>query len=403
MGLLLADAGVDPRVLALTRALGIEKSTASRVARGVRAADGAAALLEFPAPEGILKVVAACEARGASPQRIDEVRSAIDELRKCFDEIPGGRIVAVEALRGGPSGGSRRANASVERARVREERAAARAIFAGLRSMHGCAARFQYLLRIQLPIEGSDLLEPASVSLLEGFVRLRPGAPIQLHASRIQRRDEPAEGLRTLEGEPIGFHIERALMTEFCAGTQERLVSRRQGPYIQLELGPADPPIDKPMSVALAFRELARDARYAGADVRFGCIRHLFRRPVERVRIEFMVPRGYLADAVPVFRCSQDLFGTPDLRNGPPDDGRDGIEVSARYLAMGRGAGEASEAPDAAPEGDREVVRRVFERLKLDPNDFDRYRLDLAYPLLGVWNEMWYELPRRGGGEVSGR
>lgn len=396
---LLADASCEPRVGALTKVLGVEKSTASRVARGVRAADGVEALREFPAVEGILKVVAACEAHGAPRKSAATAREAIEELRKCFDAIPGGRIVAVEALRGGVARPSRRIKPGDARTPAREERAAARAIFSGMRSIHGCAVDFNYNLRIQLPAAKGDQLEPASVSIMQGFVRLRPGVPMRLHGSRIRRDDEPASGLQTLEGEPIGFHIERTMMNEFCAGPHDRLLSRREDPFVYLELGPEDPPIDRPMTVAFAFRELARDQRFASADVRFGCIRHMFRRPTERACLEFMVPHGSLASAAPVFRCSQDFFGKPDLLHGPPADGRDGIAVGARYVPMGRGIG-------AAPEGCpvvTDALKRVFERLRLDPDAFDRFRLELAYPLLGVWNEMWYELPPRPARATSGR
>lgn len=396
---LLADASCEPRVTVLTKVLGVEKSTASRVARGVRSEDGMEALLEFPAVEGVLKVVTACEVHGAPRKSVEAAREAIEELRKCFDRFPGGRIVAVEALRGGGARPTRRVKPGDMRTPGRAERAASRAVFSGLRSIHGCSVDFNYNLRIQLPTPEGDRFEPASVSIMQRFVRLRPGAPIRLHGSRIRREDEPASGLQTLEGKPIGFHIERTLMTEFCAGPQDRLLSRREDPYVYLELGPEDPPIDRPMTLAFAFRELARDQCFASGDVRFGCIRHMFRRPTERACLEFMVPHGSLGSTVPVFRCSQDLFSKPDLLHGPPADGRDGIAMAIRYIPMGRGIGTA---PDGCPVVS-DALKRVFERLRVDPNAFDRFRLELAYPLLSVWNEMWYELPPRPVRATSGR
>jgi hypothetical protein len=206
MASLLAEVGCAPRVQALVRDLGIEKSTASRVARGVRAADGESALREFPAVDGIAKVVAACEGR-ASAVRIAEARRAIDGLRASFAEFPGGRAVAIEAL-GGRSGATAGATDGARRgtdmrSRVRAERAAARAIFSGNRFFHGASAAHQYSLRVQIPTASGDLFEPAGISVISGLARLRRGAPIAVHASRVQKGTSEPLGLLTLEGEPV--------------------------------------------------------------------------------------------------------------------------------------------------------------------------------------------------------
>ncbi|MBI1304582.1 MAG: hypothetical protein GC172_12485 [Phycisphaera sp.] len=184
-------------------------------------------------------------------------------------------------------------------------------------------------------------------------------------------------------------------MREFCAGPCDRLQSRREGAYVRLELGPKDPPIDKPMTIAIGFRQLSRDRRFATARERFACIRHMLRRPVESLVIDFMVPSGYLRDVIPRYRREHDPFATPDLLNGPPVEEFGAVGYSAEYQPMGRGIPPREPGHAGTISADADVVARAFERMSLDPDDFERYRLSVRYPLPGVWHEMWYRLPER--------
>jgi hypothetical protein len=65
---------------------------------------------------------------------------------------------------------------------------------------------------------------------------------------------------------------------------------------------------------------------------------------------------------------------------------------------MGRGLREQGDDSH----GSGAIVARAFDRMRLDADDFDRYRIELEYPLAGVWYEMWYELPARGRRSRSG-
>jgi hypothetical protein len=112
------------------------------------------------------------------------------------------------------------------------------------------------------------------------------------------------------------------------------------------------------------------------------------RRPTKLFVLEVLVWPGAFASG-PSVHFNMDVQRNPDPIKGPPADGREQLEQSSQFVYMGKGFARkgSSRADGYVP-----MFRRSMELLGWNPEGFDRYRLEIEYPLQFVGMQSWFEL-----------
>jgi hypothetical protein len=164
-------------------------------------------------------------------------------------------------------------------------------------------------------------------------------------------------------------------------------VEARDRSYL-LWLDKKDPPLDTPVSLAYGmhypdFIDRVKSDRY-----HFACTNYTMRRPTKLFVLEVLVWPGAFASG-PSVHFNMDVQRNPDPIKGPPADGREQLEQSSQFVYMGKGFARkgSSRADGYVP-----MFRRSMELLGWNPEGFDRYRLEIEYPLQFVGMQSWFEL-----------
>lgn len=387
---LLDAAGISgPRVRHLTETLGIDKSVASRLARGLRAQSLTELLRELPAAEGLGRIVAACDQQGAPPDTVAAARQAIGALETAVRSLPGGRAGLATAL-----AGSTDEAAAGGASRARAERAARRSAFNASCFLQGVWVEAAVHGLIIGPGSTRDRLHQAMVNGAIGVRRLRPGPPITVGGVYGSPLNAGPPMRTTLAGEAIGDDPSRALLTEFCAGDMDRLQVDRAGSTYLLWLGRNDPQLDHPTSVVYGVKNLDFVERFRSDRYHYACTNYTVRRPTRLLLIEVLIWQGAFGPRGPELRLSMDPMRTPDPIGGPPADDREMMEHAVGYAPMGRGFDRrgSRRADEYVP-----IFRRAMQQLGWNPADFARYRLEIEYPLGFVGIQTWFALADRPG------
>lgn len=376
------------RVRELTAVLGIDKSTASRLARGLRAEDVAGAVREMPAIEGLGRFIEACAAGGADRGAVERALGALERFEGAVREIPGGRAGLVTALAGpGDVEKSERASPEASRARARAERAARRAAFDAARFLQGITVDESVYGLFIGPGSRPDRLHQAVLNAALGIRRLRPGPPITVGGLLGSPLQEGAPTRVSLGGAALGNDAREAMLTEFCVGAEGRLRVDRQGRAYRMWVGEDDPPIDEPMSVVYGMRMPDFIERVKSERYRWACINYQVRRPTRRLTLEVFVHAPGLSP--PRLVMSMEPGRTPDPIGGPPADGRELLEQTSRLVPMGRGLERRG---SASSDAHLPMFRRALELLGWDASTLERYRLEVEYPISFVEMQVWMEL-----------
>src|SRR5499427_8223096 len=98
-----AVAGPRPRPTRVARAIGLDKSLASRLVRSVRATSDMDLMHFVPSPGG-LHIFADLALRHADPASVDHLRAAADRFSELLDAAPGGRAAIGAQIEGRPPG-----------------------------------------------------------------------------------------------------------------------------------------------------------------------------------------------------------------------------------------------------------------------------------------------------------
>lgn len=388
--LLAALAAGDPRPADLQSRLGLDKSLASRLIRGLRGEEAAAAALELPAPEGLRLVLAACAERGLAGADLPPTHTAIDLLDGAFARFPGGRRAALAAL---APAGDRSARSA------RAERAARRAAFAAASDLHGLevdTAYFGLLMGPTAPAAHphadeppSNRLDQAMLSATLGLRRLRPGPPLTLGGVHGSPLNEGPPQRTTLDGRPISLDPTVVLLPQFCAGIERDVRVERSGSAYRLWIDERSPPIDRPVHLVYGLRSVGFVERLVSERQRWACTTYVVSRPTRELVVDILVPEGAFGDDAPLLRWNLDPFPKLDPVAGPPRDGRDTLQttVAARRVTAQDHASE--------PEPTRSILERGLELLGWDRARLVHHRLAMDFPPLLVGLQIWFPLAER--------
>jgi hypothetical protein len=381
----------DPRVRILTGLLRLDKSTASRLGRGLRAADGATTLREFPASEGLAAVVAACARRGAPSVLQEAATNSIQALEEAVRALPGGRSGLATALAGAAGAPTEpgAASGTVRRSRRGAERTARRAAVNAACFLQGIRVDASVHGLILAPGSKPETLHQGMIHSLVGMRRLRPGPPITVAGVYGSPLTTEAPTRLCLSGRPIGEDPREVLMREFCDGPVDRLrVEKRDRSYL-LWLDREDPPLDQPATVTYGMKYVDFVERVKSERFHHTCTAYTLRRPTYLFVVEVMVAPGLLAPGGPRLRITMDPQRTPDPIGGPPADGREELEQNSAFVPLGRGFDEQG---GAAAEPYVPIMRHAMEELGWNPSEFERYQLIIEYPLAFLGMQVWFGL-----------
>jgi hypothetical protein len=116
----------------------------------------------------------------------------------------------------------------------------------------------------------------------------------------------------------------------------------------------------------------------------------MVRRPTRLLVIEVFVWTGALGRG-PSVRFSMDPLRTPHPISGPPADGREMLDQSASFVHKGRGFARVGKgrADEYIP-----IFAHAMSVLGWNPDEFERYRLEVEYPLGFVGVQTWFELDK---------
>ena len=391
LGRVFASIGLDqPRMSDLRERLSLDKSIASRVARAVRMGDPGAALRELPAAEALGQIVGKCESLGAGSRPVAQARKSISELDAAIADFPGDRtalITAISATDAARGGAARSSAPKVSDAKLR---AARRGAYNAFVFAQGLSCETQAFINILMPGKAGEKASQAMVMGTTGLRRLRRGHPQSILALR--GRDDNNTGFDrvTLAGEPIGDDPGVVLIREFCTDVASQVRLERVGRIHSLVLDPQSPPLDEPMDFAVGLVNLRFTPPRATENVKWTLTSYEVSRATRVLVRELLVHRETFGAVRPlsIFSIDPTPRIQPDL-NGPDPTGRGFIDQGDDLVEMGRGFRRRGRPGEdfAVP-----LALRAFEMLGQDPDEFDRFRLVIEYPLPLVRNEVWIRL-----------
>jgi hypothetical protein len=398
-----AGAGIDPpRVKQLVEVLGLDKSTASRVLRGIRADTPGEAMRELPAAEGLLLFLRACAVAGADADVIEQGRRAVQAVDGLIQRFPGGRSGLLTALAEAvPSKVERKPGA---RTRAKAERSARRAGFTSACYVQGLLVEAAVHGLILGPGSSPGIFDQVLLQSVVGIKRLRSGPPVTLGGFYGSPLTPGAPTRLTLAGEPIMDDARCVLLPQFCDGTFDRIHAERRDRAFLLWLDRDDPPLDKPATLTYAVRYPDFLSGHKSASFHYACTNFTVRRPTRLFVLELMVHQSAFNGRPPDLRFNSDPQRVPDPINGPPRDGRECLELTSAFVPMGRGfdtpstsntsgtTGPTGPTGTGASESHLDVMRHAMSTLGYNPLDYHRYRLEIEYPLMFVGMQVWFEL-----------
>lgn len=378
-----------PRVKELTQKLGVDKSTASRIVRGVRATGIEEALREFPALAGLMKFIEACVLRGAESGVVERAKQAANAFEETLRAFPGGRGGLMTALAESIPLGAGMNLAGEKAARPSEERAARRAAFNAATYLQGIWLEGSIHGMFIGPGSRPGKLDQALVNAVVGMKRLRSGPPVTVGGLYGSPLTQGLPTRVTLDGAPILDDARVVFLREFCDGPVDRVHVEKRDRSFLLWLDREDPPLDQPATLVYGVRSIDFIDEFKSEKFHFACTNFMVRRPTRLFVLELLVWKGALDGHEPVLYISMEPQRVPDPILGPPADGHECLEHSGGFVKMGQGFAEAggTHADAFVP-----IFKESMKRLGWDPEGFVRYRLEIEYPLAFVGLQVWIEL-----------
>jgi hypothetical protein len=375
----------------LREKLALDKSIASRVARAVRMTDVAAAGRELPAAAALRQIVAKCEKLGASKRLAAQARNAIDDFDAAINAFPGDRTALITALAGA---GAIRVGGSERRSEVkvseRKLRAARRGAYNASLFAQGICCETQACIQVLLPAPDGEKVGQALVMQTAGLRRLRPGYPHTIFSIRGRDDTNTSFDRVTLTNEPMQDDPGVALIRDFCTDVASQVRLERIGRIHSLVLDPQSPPLDEPMDFAFGLINLRFTSRRETETTKWTATSYTVTRATRVLLREVLVHRATFGEVSPasLFTVDSTPMVQPEL-NGPDPTGRGRVDQGEGMVAMGQGYRTRGKPGEdfAVP-----LALRAFELLGHDPDEFDRFRLVVEYPLPLVRSEVWIRL-----------
>ncbi len=355
---------------ALGRALNMTTVTASRLLKALGQPNPIAVLQLLPGPNPLRKMVDAAAAIGTPTEVCEAARVHVIAFDDLIRDEAGDR-------------GSLRAMLSAwlpeDRAEFEGQRR--QTIFKALSELEGVACEFELSTILFAPSEVTGKVNLVSLKCLLGIDRIRPDAPVKLGTRRLST-DGDQEDDRVplnLDGAPALSDLDAVRLDGFCNAPPAPLVARQYGHHVEYALGPTG--FGRDSKVDLVIGELTRDEP-------------MTRKPnTDRPPYFFTVPEMPTRNVVFDLMVHKDLFegATPSLlyydtsSQGPAIAADPARELDLRYcpeplqeLGSGIQRSRLLEFPRYVS-----LLEHVGEKLEWDLEDFEVYRVQMSYPMVG--------------------
>lgn len=380
--------GSSPRATDVQERLGLDKTQSWRVVKLMGGEDPFEAVYESPAPKGLLGIIRAADAAGASAEAIAQAEDAVELYETLLAEFPDGRAGLDAALA-----------AHVPKARDALYRDARRKMAQGMAQIFGVRAAARYSAAIIVPSADDDV--SCDVVLLTGYVgfrRLRSGPKPIVFAGRHYKAVPGAEPPRLLTLDGRGDDDPRLrYMDAFSTLPASKLDLEMSGEELRLMLAAGEPGVNEPVTMFFGQR-IARGLRRHKIDDRpFEVINNLLKSPSDAAVFDTLIHKDLYPDADPP-KLTIERFGfNPTRQSGRFEDDAFRIEdsIAAKSLGIGLARSPSREVPRL-----KEVLESVFTTSGADPADYRLYRATQVYPLPGFSVVTWLGLgPERDGAE----
>jgi len=244
LAVLEAVAGSPPRPSRVARAIGLDKSLASRFVRAVMADSDLELMHIVPSPEG-LRILVELAGEYADPALIPSILEATEGFQRLLDNTPGGRATIDAHI----------AEAS-PMARRRSEHVAMQAAFKSMSFLlgHFCETLSSTLFLV--PGANGRMVDGIEIHRRIGLRRTRPNTPLALlsiYDTQEEGKPEESVAFETIYGTEDRRSPEDYLLKQFSSGLTSGLQVARDGTVSTLVLG-GDSSVRSPVHITSALR-----------------------------------------------------------------------------------------------------------------------------------------------------
>ncbi len=381
---LAAVAGPRPTPTRLTRAIGLDKSLASRLIRATQAASDLDLMHMVPSPAG-LRILADLAGVMVPAEVIADLLRAIERFAVLLESTPGGRA-ALDAL----------ISESSRDVLEKREHIAKQASYKAMSFLLGHFCDTLTTALFLVPAANGRTIDGIEVHRRVGLRRMRPSRPLALLSIGIEpddQRDEDAIYFDTLDGAKLRDGARDFVVPEFSRQPLSGLEVVEDHNVTTLVL-PGDPTLLAPSQITYALR--IRNGWKVKPEVPVHTLRgYVLHMPCRQVVRDVFVAESLYPDVTP--RVSFVLPGPRVATQPPRDDGtRHFTEVELSTTIESLPAGAHAYAVPGVPDQDA-AVRHVLERAGHGATRFRGWRCSVTYPIPLVEMLWWLQHPRRRG------
>ena len=371
-----AVSGTSPRPTRISRAIGLDKSLASRLVRAVQSSSDLDLMHLVPSPGG-LRIFANLAARYADPASISNLLLVTERFEKLLDAVPGGRA-SIDA----------QISDSSNVALLRREHIAKQASFKSMSFLLGHFCDVVTTTLFLVPSPNGRRVDGIEIQRRIGLQRMRPSTPLVLMSIWGEPGDdidENAISFDTLDGQRGGVNPAAFLLSAYCTQPLPRLDVVPEGDMTALVLA-GDPSLHTPSQLTSAMH--IRNGWPLEPESRIQSLRgYVLHTPCQRTVRDVYIAESLYRDATP--QVSFVLPGPHSSTRIPREDGtRHYSEVDLARSIEKRPAGpQTYEIPGVVNHS--AVVRHVLERTGHGLTPFRGWRLAMTYPVSLV-EMIWY-------------
>jgi hypothetical protein len=363
-----AVSGASPRPTRISRAIGLDKSLASRLVRAVQSSSDLDLMHLVPSPGG-LRIFANLAARYADPASISNLLMTTERFESLLDTVPGGRA-SIDAQISGSS----------QVARLEREHIAKQASFKSMSFLLGHFCDVLTTTLFLVPSADGRRVDGIEIQRRIGLRRMRPSTPLVLMSVWGDPDDavtENAISFDTLDGQRGSGDPASFLLPAFCTQPLPKLDVMREGEMTALVLA-GDPSLHTPSQLTSAM--CIRNAWPLEPESRTQSLRgYVLHTPCREVVRDVYIAEALYPDATP--QASFVLPGPrPSMRTPREDGSRHYSEVDlARSIERQPSGPQSYDIPGVVNHS--AVVRHVLERTGHSLTRFRGWRLAMTYPV----------------------
>ena len=380
---LAAIAGPRPSPTRLSRAIGLDKSLASRLVRASQSASDLDLMHIVPSPAG-LRILADLAGVVVPAELIADLLAVTERFAVVIESTPGGRA-ALDGL----------ISESSPDVREKREHIAKQASFKAMSFLLGHFCDMLTTSLFLVPSDDGRRVDGIEVHRRIGLRRLRPSTPLALLSFSVLPEEMPpgeAIWVDTVDAPPVDDPARAFLMSEFCSQPMPQLQVVRDSNVTTLVL-PGNTGTRTPTQITSTFR--IRNAWALAPEDRSQSLRgYVLHVPCAQLVRDVFVAESLFPDAIP--RVSFLMPGPRVATHPPREDGSRhftevDLGVTIEQLPVGPHAFAVPGIGDQTA-----AVRNALERAGHGATRFRGWRCSVTYPVPLVEMMWWLEHPGNG-------